>query len=186
MSPKSSPPRRHRQTGSTLIVTMMMLILIMMLGVSAMVTSDTQFKLTGNLQFEDVALNRAESTVAVAESWLSASTNYLHAGFSNYDSATPYLHPIGHLASLTSPNNSPLTMGWSDSNSLAVVSGDDSQRYLIERVSKNVRLLGSGLSVGDRASTACNKVNTYLITARGISIRGATKYIQSYYSVLSC
>lgn len=178
--------RARRQKGSTLIVTMMVLVLIMMLGVAAMVSSQTQFKLTGNLQFEDVAMGRAEATIALAESWLSTADNHLSTGFVTYSAASPHLHPIGHLAGLAAPNNNPLNMVWSDANSLATTSGDDSQRYIIERVSKDVRLLGSGLVQGDRANTACNRVNTYLVTARGTSTRGATKFIQSYYSVLSC
>jgi Tfp pilus assembly protein PilX len=176
--------RKHRQRGSTLVVTMMILILIMMLAVSAMVTSDTQFRLAGNLQFEDVSMNRAETSVATAENWLV--NNYQNAGFDTYASATPHLHPIGHLAGLSAPNNDPLKMTWSDSTSQAVTSGDDTQRYIIEMVSKNARLLGSSVVVGDRASSNCNQVNTYLITSRGTSIRGATKFIQSYFSVLNC
>jgi Tfp pilus assembly protein PilX len=177
---------RRRQQGSTLVVTMMLLILIMMLGVTAMVTSDTQFKLTGNLQFEDVSMNRAESTVAAAESWLATGGNKSAAGFANYDSATPHLHPIGHLASLSAPANNPLTMVWSDSNSMPVVSGEDTQRYLIEKVSHKVRLYGADLGRGEPGSAPSPCVNTYLITARGTSIRGATKFIQSYFSVLNC
>lgn len=181
---------RTRQSGSTLIVTMMILVLIMMLGVTAMVTSDSQFKLTGNLQFENVALNRAEVAVATAESWLANDTisprNYLSSGFTTYSSATPELYPIGYLATLTSPNNNPLTMTWTNSNSKQVVDGDDTQRYIIEKVSNNMQLLGSNLAVGGRTSAACNQVNTYLITTRGTSIRGANKFVQSYFSRKSC
>jgi Tfp pilus assembly protein PilX len=163
----------------------MILILVMMLGITALITSDTQFKLAGNLQFEDIAMNSAETSVSTAEAWVRV--NYDDPGFTTYDGAnSPYLHPIGHLAGLTAPNNDPLTMTWTDSNSLSN-GGNDTQRYIIERVSRNVRLIGSGLGTGDRSSTACNQVNTYLITARGITpVRGATKFIQSYYSVLSC
>lgn len=186
MSASTIHLRKRRQRGSTLVVTMIILIMIMMIGISAMVSSDTQFKLTGNLQFEDVAMNRAESSIAAAESWLSSGTNYQDSGFTTYSSATPHLHPIGHLASLTTPNNSALTMTWSDTNSLPLTSGDDSQRYIIEKVSNNARLIGSSVVSGDRSSAACNQVNTYLITARGTSLRGATKFVQTYFSVLSC
>jgi len=184
-----SYPKLRRQNGSTLIVTMMILILIMMLGVTAMVTSDTQFKLTGNLQFEDVAMNRAETAVATAESWLSTGENYKNEGFSTYDADTAHLHPIGHIAGLTAPDNNPLTMTWSDDNSLEVVDGDDTQRFFIEQVSTNVRMYGA--SAAYEVETDCKKVSepsvhTYLITARGTSVRGATKFIQSYYSVMNC
>ena len=45
--------------------------------------------------------------------------------------------------------------------------------------------MGSGVGLG-KGSSGCNKVNLYQITARGVSARGATKLVQSFYSVLSC
>ena len=84
-------------------------------------------------------------------------------------------------------------MTWTNANSFCVGSadiactgGNPQQRYFIEQMSLNNQLLGSSRVVGGRASTTCNKVNTYLITARGQSARGATKFVQSYYSVTSC
>lgn len=177
-----------RQTGSTLVMSLLILVLIMILGVTAMTTSNTQFKLAGNVQFQDGAMNSAETAIATAEEWLStgtASPNYKNTGFTTFTSTTGYLHPIGHLATLSSPNNDPLLMEWGDSNSIAV-SGNTNQRYMIEQISLNSRLQGSNLGLGDRRSSGCNQVNTYLITARGLSARGATKFIQSYFSVLSC
>jgi Tfp pilus assembly protein PilX len=174
-----------RQTGSTLIISMILLVIVMMLGITAMVTSNTQFKLSGNLQFEDSAMNNAETAVTTAENWLSTGTNYSNAGFTTYSAGTAQLHPISHLAGLAPPANDPLTMTWSDGNSV-MVNANSQQRYLIELISRNSRLLGSSPIVGGRTSTACNQVNTYQITGRGLSARGATKYVQSYYSVLSC
>jgi Tfp pilus assembly protein PilX len=172
-----------RQKGATMIVSMVVLLLIMMIGIASFTTSNTQFKLAGNLQFEDGAMNNAEAAITAAEQWLSAGTNFNDAGFTTYSAATPQLHPIGHLAGLTAPANNPLTMTWSDSNSVQVASN---QRYLIERLSVNNRLSTSSQATGGRTSTGCNQVNIYAITARGQSARGATKLVQSTYSVLSC
>lgn len=85
---------RYRQQGATLIITLVILALIMQLGIAAMLASDTQFRLSGNLQFEDMALNRAEAAIAAGESWLA--TGDQDAGFAHYNPATPQLHPIGH------------------------------------------------------------------------------------------
>jgi Tfp pilus assembly protein PilX len=165
---------RNRQTGSTLVVSMMVLILILMMGIAAMVTSDTQFKLSGNLQFGDVALNNAESAIAQAEQELNKPLFCLSAGFDSYSAATPHVYPI-------SATLSPLTMAWSDGNTMQAA--DDTQRYTIQLISKNVSLNTSGLGVGGRSSAPSNRVNTYLITARGTSARGSVKYVQSYYRV---
>jgi len=74
-------------------------------------------------------------------------------------------------------------MDW-DSNSIQV--DNTNQRYIIELMSIGNRLAGSSQIVGGRASSGCNQVNTYRITARGASARGAIKFVRSYYSVLSC
>lgn len=177
-----------RQNGATLVIALLILVLIMMIGITAVSTSNTQFKLAGNLQFEDSALNNAEVAITTAENWLAttpAATGYNDPGFAAYNVATPQLLPTGYLAALVAPANSPLSMTWGNTNSLAV-GGSNAQRYFIELMSRNSRLQGSSAVVGGRASAACNQVNTYLITARGVSARGATKFVQSYYSVLSC
>lgn len=175
----------HGQSGSTLVISLIILILLMLLGVTAMKTSDTQFQLTGNLQFEDAAMNNTETAINAAEVWLATGTNFNNAAFTTYSAGTPQLYPTGSLAALTPPANDPLTMTWSDTNSLQVA-GNTNQRYIIELMSTNNTLVGSSVATGGRASSACNKVNTYRITARGASARGATKFVQSYYSVLSC
>ncbi len=173
-----------RQKGATLVIALLILVLIMMIGITAVSTSDTQFKLSGNLQFEDSALNNAETAVTTAERWLGTGTNYLDAGFTTADLAKPYLLPRV-LPRPAARDTNPLTLTWSDANSLTVA-GNTSQRYTIEQMSLNSRLSGSSRVIGGRANTGCNQVNTYLITARGTSARGATKLVQSYYSVLSC
>jgi type IV pilus assembly protein PilX len=168
-----------RQGGATLVIAMLILVLIMMIGITAISTSDTQFKLAGNLQFEDSAMNNTEIAISAAESWLTSGTNFEDAGFTAYNGvATPHVLPKGHLA------NDPLTMAWNDTNSLAVA-GNGRQRYFIEQMSRNNRLPGSSQVQGGRCSAAPNTVNTYLITARGTSNRGATKFVQSYFSVVN-
>lgn len=167
----------NQQKGATLVVALLVLILIMMIGITAISTSNTQFKLAGNLQFEDGAMNNAETALSTAENWLS--TNFNDAGFTTYSTAnTPYLLPITQTVA-------PLTMTWSNANSMTVA-GDSTQRYIIQQVSKNNSLLGSSQAVGGRSSTTCNTVNTYQLTGRGTNARGATKYVQSFYSVLNC
>ena len=98
-SPRRRAPLPSRQRGATLLIALLVLVLIMMLGITAVSTSNTQFKLAGNIQFEDGALNNAESAVTAAESWLASAGNSNNAGFAAFDdSATPHLLPIGYLA----------------------------------------------------------------------------------------
>ncbi|NOT65752.1 MAG: hypothetical protein HOP06_06985 [Methylotenera sp.] len=180
----------QKQTGSTLILGLFILILIMLLGVTAMKVSDTQFQLAGNLQFEDLAMNNAEAAIDAGERWLAGTTggtkNYLNAGFTtaatvNYTSdggnaMTTKLYP---LASTPDPFTDSTWSGLQ-------VEANSNQSYFIQLASTNSSLVGSNQATGGRASSGCSKVNTYRIIARGTSARGATKFVQSYYSALSC
>ncbi|TSA14170.1 MAG: hypothetical protein D4R79_03730 [Comamonadaceae bacterium] len=173
-----------RQGGATLVIALLILVLIMMIGITAVSTSNTQYKLAGNLQFEDGAMNNAEAAVSAAENWLITSTSavppvphYLDAGFSTAGTTTGLLT----IAS----SSAPLTMTWSDSSSVSV-GGNSAQRYIIQLMATNSLLTGSSAAVGRQSAAVCNKVNNYLITGRGTSHRGATKFVQSFYSVLSC
>ena len=167
---------KFKQRGSTLVTSIIVLILIMMMGMSAMVTSDSQLKISGNLQFEDTAANNAESGIATAESALASVGYCASIGFTAdaHSAATPEQYSIH--AALT-----PSTMSWDDTSSRRVT--DDSQRYMIQLISENVVSDASGLGVGGRPSTPPNAVNTYLITARGTGARGSVKFIQSYFRV---
>lgn len=180
--------QRHTQSGSTLIISLIILILLMLLGVTAMKTSDTQFQLAGNLQFEDSAMNNAETAINAAETAMAKGTiARADAGFT-----TAYVSANGPVTAGLYPINSgidPLTLDWSgaggNGNNYSVqVTG--SQNYIIELMSTNNRLVGSSQTTGGRSSSGCNQVNTYRITARGTSARGASKFVQSFYSVLSC
>lgn len=187
---------RSRQGGATLVVALLILVLIMMIGITAVSTSNTQFKLAGNLQFEDSALNNAEAAVTAAENWLATGLNYNNAAFTavaattdpdpGSDAATPHLLPRTSVPAIRDARDvRGYTITWDNTNSLAV-GGAETQRYYIELMSLNNRLQGSSQAVGTRASSGCNQVNTYMITGRGASARGAVKFVQSYYSVLNC
>lgn len=183
MPRKSIPHQRSSQKGATLIIALILLVLIMTLGIAAFNSSKVQFKLAGNLQFEEIAMNNAETAIAAAEGWLSTPGNIQSTGFTTYSSATPQLHPIDHVKNLTPPANDPLTMAWDGTSDVQV--GSTNQRYMIQLMSTGNSLIGSGVELNPR-NKVCNRVNTYLVTARGQATRGATKFIQSYFSVLSC
>lgn len=179
------------QGGSALISSLMILILIMIIGATSMSISDIQFKLSGNLQFASTAMSHSETSVVEAENWLAGSTagvpNYLDGGFTTYSNLTPHRYPPGYLASLAAPANDVLTMTWDDTNSReAATSASGTQRYIVELLERNVKLIGDSVAVGGRASSGCAQVTNFKVTARGVSARGATKFIQTNYSVLSC
>jgi Tfp pilus assembly protein PilX len=178
-------PRTQRGVAS-LFITAVLLLVVMMLGVTAMMLSGTQYRLAGNLQFENEAFNLAESAAAAAEQWLTTKTpaeNWRDAGFTSRNAtATPQLWPIGALTS------DPVTMSASDFNaaSVAVASGDDSRRYLVQKLGKDNILLGTGANTGGRRLTGCQKADIFRVTARGTSAKGTTRFVQTTYTIPSC
>ena len=168
----------HTQRGSTLVISLIILIILMLLGVTATVISNTAFKLAGNLQFENNAMNSAETTLSEVENWLkTGSIDYKHVDFF---AALPV------TASTTGryPINSgidPMNMSWNDTDSAVAGQG----RYIIELMSTKNFSIGSSVTIGGPLSYACNRVNTYQITARSTSMRGAARLVQSYFSVLT-
>ncbi len=178
------------ERGSTLIISLIILILLMLLGVTAMKTSDTQFQLTGNLQFEDSAMNNTETAINAAETALA--TGVIAAGNTPIDPGftTAYVVANGPVTTGLYPIGSgidPFTLDWTGAGGLGnnySVQVTANQSYIIELLSTNNRLVGSSATCGGRSGSPPNAVNTYRITARGVSARGATKFVQSFYSVI--
>jgi Tfp pilus assembly protein PilX len=183
MSPTAKSINLRRQRGvSSLFLTVILVLVVMLLAVTASVLSNTQFRLAGNIQFENVAKNLGETAIATAENWLRTGTNAKNAAFTTYSTDLPYLYPMGYT---TTNSIDPLTMAWANTNSLAV-GGDDTQRYMIEKYGADNQPLGTGIDSGGRPLTGCQKVDIFRISARGTSARGTNKLMQTAYSVPSC
>lgn len=171
---------RKFNQGSTLVVTLIVLAMLMLLGVTAMVTSDTAHRLAGNLQFQDIAMNNAEATLTSVEKALETGTiDPAHADFTATTPVAPSNQgkfPSGAVPDLLADAT------WADYSA-----SNTSGSYIIELMSQNSVLIGSNLTVGGQSSSVCSKANTYRITARGNSVRGATRIVQSYFAyVLPC
>ncbi len=173
----SKPDNRRpvTQHGSSLVVTMIMLVVLMLMGVTAVVVSNAQYRMAGNLQFQNLAMNNAESAVAQAESWVSV--NFINNGFKARVSGG--LYPEGS-------NPDPYTMTWDDTTSvkLDLLGG---QRYMIERLGPphDRTLPSNSLGVCNPYGVAgpCPTVNVFRITGRGASIRGSIQLVQSIFAV---
>ncbi|HZW24217.1 MAG TPA: PilX N-terminal domain-containing pilus assembly protein [Gallionella sp.] len=96
-----------KQSGSALVISLIILIILMLLGIAAMNISDTQYKLAGNLQFENMAMNNAESAVIAAEQLLEAnaaatpSASAVPTSFDPFAITDPYT--IGYVSTNASP-----------------------------------------------------------------------------------
>lgn len=61
---------RHKQRGAVLLVSLVMLLLLTFIGVAAMNTANTQEKMVGNLQDQQVAFDMAELALKAGEDWM--------------------------------------------------------------------------------------------------------------------
>lgn len=156
---------QNKQKGMTLLVALVTLVVVMLLGVSAMNTSNTMFKLAGNLQFENEAKNRAESALTKAEQWLMTGTNSANAGFTT--TASPYYSSTASIDPIAA---------WPANASAPVAS----EQFIIQRITAaKVSAPGNNLGFGGQSTTAPQKFDLYRVTARGTAARGATRYVES-------
>ncbi len=176
---------RHKQAGATLVIALIVLIVLMVLGVSAAMMANTQLKMAGNLQFENLAKNRAENQLVAAEVFLKNSGGAaLHPGFITWASATKELHPKGQLT-MTDP------LKMSSADWLNNATGEEG--YMIELLvagqlaedPNQGAAANAVVGLGNQPS-GCNSVNLFRVTARGVSGRGAVRFVQSIHEVTSC
>jgi Tfp pilus assembly protein PilX len=168
-------PLARAQAGASLVITLVILSVLMIMGVTAVLVSNTQLRMAGNIQFQNLALSNAESALASAEYWLP--THFNDAGFT---ARVPGgLYPAG-----TAPD--PLTMAWDDTTSVKL-NTSGSQRYLIEQVTPPPGRVLPSNSIGNcnvyGMSGPCPRVYVYRLTARGTSAIGASKVVQSVFAV---
>ena len=163
----------HYQRGISLLTTIIMLVMLMVIGVSAMRLSKQQLSLSGNLQFQTAAFNEAEAAIAVAENAIATTAAYKTAGI---------IVPAMGLYPISATPVDPTTLAWTSSDSLQAANSN--QRYIIQQLAKDVKF--NDAEKGNNPSAACNQVKLYRVTARGESARGASKFVQTVFSVLSC
>ena len=161
------------QRGASLVVTLVMLVVLMLMGITAIVVSNTQFRMAANLQFQNLAMNNAESALAQAENWLAL--NVADPGFAARVNGG--LYPEGMVVD-------PFTMVWDDNTSVRV-DALGSQRYAIEllgvRTTPANSVVGCVNSYGQ--SAPCRVVRVFRLSSRGVSVLGAAKMVQSIFAV---
>jgi Tfp pilus assembly protein PilX len=151
---------KKKQHGVSLLTVTILLLAMGLLAMTAFFNSQTELKLVSNIQASELAYSEAEAAIFSAESWLGTDPNSQSLNFVNYSNSTPYLYPIGYMAT---NKIMPQSMTWDDTNSLA--SGPGSARYLIEMMATSVQVPGSSITRG-QASTACRTVNIFRIISR--------------------
>jgi hypothetical protein len=142
--------------ASSLFLTVILVMVVMMLAVTAAVLSNTQFRLAGNLQFENIAFNLAEGAVASAGKL--AQHRDPCQGRRFHDLCK--LDAAGlsdRLLATNNPRSADDDLAGHDEGPTSA--GD--QRYLIEKYGADNQPLGTGLDTGGRPLTGCQKVDVF-------------------------
>jgi len=170
-------PVRHgaRERGASLVIALIALLILAMLGIAAITVSNTQSRLSVNLQLQTQAGTEAESALARAEDWLAKPAN---VAVLDKFGATNGLFAQG------ATQLDPLTMSWNDSTSIKV---DDAgnQRYAIETYAKTTLPGNSSGECGYGIPGACPDVFVFRVTARGSARGSAERFVQTLYTVRS-
>ena len=167
----SSVPNAHASRGAALVVSLVLIGALMLLGITAVMLSNTQLKIAGNTQYHSAAVADAESAVALAEGWVLA--NREDPGFTA--TTVPGLYHADVKVD-------PLTMTWDDTTSIrADASGN--QRYIIQILMLRRSPHGQSENCEETYLTHCQWINSYRITARGTNRVGATAYVESIYAL---
>lgn len=181
--PRNEVQTRKQHAGFSLITAVVVVLMVTIVGLSAMTVSRSQLQAAGNAQYQIAALHEADRGAATAETWLNDDNNSRNSGFKTRSSDKPGYYPAGHIKT---NNLNPLTWSWADTNSIPLNNG--ASRYLIEEVARNVLPMGEsqrGL-VDPEGNTDCKNVDVFRVTARGTSAAGASRTVQSVYSVDAC
>src|SRR6187431_3363910 len=130
---KTPTINRAGQRGASLVMSLIIIVVLMLLGVSALMVSNTQQKLAGNVRFQALAQAEAESALAQAENWIAKPEN------------TVTLAQFGVKKGLYAKVDvvDPLTMPWTDNTSISCAdttffaastpcTNPDSQRVIVQ------------------------------------------------------
>ena len=163
----------NRQQGAALIMALVILVVLTLLGIGSMNTASLQILMTGNSQYQTVALSTAEQTVREAELLVDG----IVAGAAPPSKADGYHNVAGgdaeiDLSNFTWPANETADSAQAGSNYIIEYSG---QKSLPPTTFKYIN--GNPIA-GDN-------VYVFRITARTLASRGAVRLVQSIYVTLS-
>ena len=156
------------QQGAALIMSLVILMVLTILGIASMNTSNLQLLMTGNAQYQTVALSQAELTIRVAESLL----DDVIAGTETI--------PANGYYNVTPGNDTPIDLSGFAWDATTSVEAAGNSNYIIEYTG-NKTLPPESLAWRQLQGIAGDSVYVFRITARSPAGRGAMRYVQSIY-----
>ena len=159
-----------RQHGAALIMSLVILVILTLLGIASMNTANLQLLMTGNAQYQTVALSRAEQVIREAE----AVVDKIVAG-----GAAPAITDGYHnITAGNDPEVDLTAFSWPDNKT--GTSAEANSKYIIE-YSGAKSLPPTTFKFINGQPIAGDNVYVFRITARTLATRGAVRLVQSIY-----
>ena len=156
------------QQGAALIMSLVILMVLTILGIASMNTSNLQLLMTGNAQYQTVALSQAELTIRVAESLL----DDVIAGTETI--------PANGYYNVTPGNDTPIDLSDFTWDATTSVEAAGNSNYIIEYTGNKI-LPPESMAWRQMQGIDGDSVYVFRITARSPAGRGAMRYVQSIY-----
>jgi len=143
-----------------------------------MTASNIMSRLAGNLQFQNEAKNRAENALFAGESFLNTTTaswtqnNYNSINTTNPTSDLPIYPPASAVTPLSNWPAAAFTVDSTGSG------------FYIQLISSTPSTAsGESLAMGTEQTRPGSQCYLFRVTARGTSVRGASRFVESIYQV---
>ncbi len=175
-----SGSRSGRESGAVLIVSLLILLGMTLIGVSSMDSAVMELRMSSTMQQQVVAMNRAETTLLVAEVRIDTMTS---DGVTwNFDTSTDGMYPNISTIDVSQAD-------WSGFNAeegpiYSDNSVDDDDTYVIEYVGMQV-IPGGSRSQNNYGFPIGGEVHTFRNTTRSASGRSVVRIVQSVYVTVS-
>ncbi len=169
----------HQQRGSVLAVSLLILVVLTIIGVSSMVTTSLEEKMSGNFRDRQLAFNAAEVALAYAE-------NYVNT---NINSASVFDDSSGFYANGNGPGQDyAFASSWwtaTASREVPITISDvgTRPRFTVEYRGEVGEEEGTSINIGSYGeSTGGGEITSFRITVRATGLTdNSVVILQSYY-----
>ena len=170
------------QNGAVLAVSLLILVVLTIIGISSMVTTSLEEKMSGNFRDRQIAFNVAETTLAYAENFAN----------NNINSASIFDDTNGFYAAYNGPglhNSFDTATWWTGTNSVELPGSVSigtvaaRPRFTIEYRGEVGEEEGTSINIGGYGeSTGGGAIESFRITVRAVGLtNNSVVILQSYY-----
>jgi type IV pilus assembly protein PilX len=166
------------QRGVSLVVALVMLLVLTLIGVSSMNTAIVELKMSGSMQQQGIALNRADEMLTVGEEDVLAIVTD-PAAFDFETAGDGYYVTDG-----TADDINVYEIDWDAEGLNSIQGANENDVYIAEYMGAKA-IPGESIKVGTDGRIIGGAVHTFRITSRSEAAKSALRLVQSIYVTTS-